>query len=89
MTFKIKDKVLVKERGTRKLGMVLLLKTPLDTEHWAVSGHLVVHISFKQVHEVHVFQSTTSCDLNLRPPSLQVVLIKYGVLSELTDPLTS
>lgn len=91
MTFKIKDKVLVKERGKGKLGMFLLLKAPLHTEPWlSASGHSVVHISFKQVHEVHVFQSATSWDLNLRTPlAAGGLYVKYRLLSELADPLTS
>lgn len=57
---------------------------------WDVPGHSFVHISFKQVHEVHMFQSTTSWDVNRRPPPAAGGLdVKYRLLSELADPLTS
>lgn len=66
MTVQIKDKILVKERGKRIL-IFILLKVPLDTA-WA--EYISVHVSFKHVHEVHIFNSW---DLNLQPPSLEVV----------------
>lgn len=73
MTFKIKDKMIGERRDKRKLWMFLLPKAPLETERGLCHGHSLVHISFKQVHEVHMFQSTASWDVNRQPPSLQVV----------------